>query len=326
MLPPSPSMGRIWTHARRRAYLPPHADEFPQLSRRSVMAANGAPVVLIGPNGAGKTNLLEAISFLSPGRGLRRATLEEVAFTEGDGSWAVAAEVEGAVGLATLGTGIEPPSAERATETRKCRIDREPVSSAAAFADHLAIVWLMPAMDGLFAGPASERRRFLDRLALAIDASHDSRVNALERSLRSRNRLLEQPSPDAALAGRGRARNRGTCDRGRGGAQPTPCAGSRAHWLRSHDDDSLISGRRDRARRMDRGGAARALPRPRSRTATAPCCEPTAAATRPPAARSTGRISATSRHPRGQGDRRRGRFDRRTEGVAHRGLCSLMPA
>jgi DNA replication and repair protein RecF len=152
-------------------------------------------VVLAGPNGAGKTNLLEAISFLAPGRGLRRATLEEAAFVEGDGSWAVAAEIEGALGLATLGTGLSPPL-EEVTSARQCRIDREPVASAAAFADHLRLVWLTPAMDGLFAGPASERRRFLDRLVLAVDAAHSSRVNALERSLRSRNRLLEQPGPD----------------------------------------------------------------------------------------------------------------------------------
>jgi DNA replication and repair protein RecF len=153
-------------------------------------------VVLAGPNGAGKTNLLEAISFLAPGRGLRRATLEETAFSEGDGSWAAAAEIDGALGLATLGTGIAPPSQDEAP-VRQCRIDREPVASAAAFADHLRVVWLTPAMDSLFAGPASERRRFLDRLVLAVDASHSSRVNALERSLRSRNRLLEEPSPDA---------------------------------------------------------------------------------------------------------------------------------
>jgi DNA replication and repair protein RecF len=152
-------------------------------------------VVLAGPNGAGKTNLLEAISFLAPGRGLRRATLEEAAFSEGDGRWAVAAEIEGALGLATLGTGLAPP-AEGVAPLRQFRIDREPVASAAAFADHLRLVWLTPAMDGLFAGPASERRRFLDRLVLAVDASHSSRVNALERSLRSRNRLLEEPSPD----------------------------------------------------------------------------------------------------------------------------------
>src|SRR5215831_11233600 len=147
-------------------------------------------VALVGPNGAGKTNCIEAISFLSPGRGLRRATLEDVADNQGDGSWAVSAEVEGALGLATLGTGIEAPRGD-ASVTRRVRIDREPVSSAAAFGDHLRMVWLTPAMDGLFMGAASERRRFFDRLVLAIDSEHSSRVSALERSLRSRNRLLE---------------------------------------------------------------------------------------------------------------------------------------
>ncbi len=154
-------------------------------------------IVLVGPNGAGKTNLIEAISLLAPGRGLRRATLDEVAFSEGDGSWAVSAEIEGALGLATLGTGIERPLEEGAALTRKFRIDREPAASAASFADHLRVVWLVPAMDSLFAGAPSERRRFLDRLALAVDAEHGSRVNALERSLRSRNRLLEEARPDA---------------------------------------------------------------------------------------------------------------------------------
>jgi DNA replication and repair protein RecF len=153
-------------------------------------------VVLTGPNGAGKTNLLEAISFLAPGRGLRRATLEEAAFNEGDGSWAVAAEIEGMLGLATLGTGVEPPAGEDASLTRACRIDRERVGSAVAFADHLRLIWLIPAMDQLFNGPASERRRFFDRLVLAVDGQHSTRVNALERSLRSRNRLLEENSGD----------------------------------------------------------------------------------------------------------------------------------
>src|SRR5262249_46351368 len=132
----------------------------------ATLAVDDGAVVLVGPNGAGKTNLLEAISFLTPGRGLRRATLEEVAFGEGGGAWAVSAEVEGALGLVTLGTGIEPPADEEAAPARKCRIDREPAASAAAFADHLRVVWLVPAMDGLFAGPASERRRFIDRLVL----------------------------------------------------------------------------------------------------------------------------------------------------------------
>ncbi len=160
------------------------------------LEAGAKTMVLVGPNGAGKTNLIEAISFLAPGRGLRRATLDEVAFGEGDGSWAVAAEVEGALGLATLGTGIERLLGEDTARLRKFRIDREPAPSVAAFADHLRVVWLVPTMDALFIGAPSERRRFLDRLALAVDAEHGSRINALERALRSRNRLLEDPRPD----------------------------------------------------------------------------------------------------------------------------------
>lgn len=160
------------------------------------LEADAATMALVGPNGAGKTNLIEAISFLAPGRGLRRATLNEVAFNEGDGSWAVAAEIEGALGLATLGTGIEPPLEDDATPQRQYRIDRESVPSAAAFADHLRVIWLVPAMDSLFTGAPSERRRFLDRLTLAVDAEHAGRVNALERSLRSRNRLLEDARVD----------------------------------------------------------------------------------------------------------------------------------
>ena len=164
--------------------------------RTADIAIEGALVVLVGPNGAGKTNLLEAISFLSPGRGLRRATLDDVAFTEGDGSWAVAAEIEGALGLASLGTGIERAVDSNEARSRQYRVDREPVPSAAAFAEHLKMLWLVPAMDQLFAGPAAERRRFLDRLVLAVDAAHGGRVSALERSLRSRNRLLEEKAPD----------------------------------------------------------------------------------------------------------------------------------
>ncbi len=164
--------------------------------RAATLETGAGTIALVGPNGAGKTNLIEAISFLAPGRGLRRATLNEIAFNEGDGSWAVAAEIEGALGLATLGTGIEPPPPDATTTQRQCRIDREAAPSAAAFADHLRVIWLTPAMDSLFTGAPSERRRFLDRLALAVDAEHASRVNALERSLRSRNRLLEEAHAD----------------------------------------------------------------------------------------------------------------------------------
>ncbi len=175
--------------------------------RTAALAPDASLVALTGPNGAGKTNVLEAISFLSPGRGLRRAQLDEIGLAASHGAngrqpgeppdrpygrpWAVAAEVDGALGLVTLGTGVEPAISGGPVLSRKCRIDREPVASASAFADHLRVVWLVPSMDGLFVGPASERRRFLDRLVLAVDATHGSRVAALERALRARNRLLE---------------------------------------------------------------------------------------------------------------------------------------
>ncbi|HEY0234017.1 MAG TPA: DNA replication/repair protein RecF [Afipia sp.] len=165
--------------------------------RAASLTTSADLIVLVGPNGAGKTNCLEAISFLSPGRGLRRATLDDVADNQGDGSWAVSAEVEGEGGLATLGTGIDAPHAEGAATSRRARIDREPVASPAAFGDHLRMVWLTPSMDGLFMGAASERRRFFDRLVLAIDKDHSSRISALERSLRSRNRLLEDRNFDS---------------------------------------------------------------------------------------------------------------------------------
>jgi DNA replication and repair protein RecF len=167
---------------------------------RSYAAATLAPdaplVALTGPNGAGKTNVLEALSFLTPGRGLRRSTLPEAAFDQGDGGWAVNATVEGAYGESVLGTGIE--GGEEEVRSRLCRIDRVPVRSAAAFAEHVRVVWLTPAMDGLFLGSAGERRRFLDRLVLAVDAEHGTRVNALERSLRARNRLLDESPHETA--------------------------------------------------------------------------------------------------------------------------------
>jgi DNA replication and repair protein RecF len=164
--------------------------------RQASLDLEGRTALFLGPNGAGKTNILEAVSFLTPGRGLRRATLEDVAATEGDGSWAVATEIDGALGEAALGTGIEAPVGDESPQ-RKSRIDREPVSSATAFAEHLRAIWLTPEMDGLFLGPASERRRFLDRLVLAIDAEHSARVSGLDRALRSRNRLLEEQNFDS---------------------------------------------------------------------------------------------------------------------------------
>jgi DNA replication and repair protein RecF len=143
-------------------------------------------VALSGENGAGKTNILEALSLLSPGRGLRRADFQDIIRQNGSGSFAVSVEMNGALGEVQLGVGLVAGET-----TRKCRIDREPVSSANAFADHCRILWLTPENDGLFRGPAGDRRRFLDRLVLALHVSHGARVNAMEKALRSRNRLLE---------------------------------------------------------------------------------------------------------------------------------------
>jgi DNA replication and repair protein RecF len=145
-------------------------------------------VVLTGDNGAGKTNALEALSLLSQGRGMRRADLTDFARRGGSGGWAVSAELDADGHSVQLGTGIE--AGETAT-SRKCRIDRVACASASAFAEHVRVVWLTPAMDTLFIGGSGDRRRFLDRLVLAVDCNHGSRVNALERALRGRNRLLE---------------------------------------------------------------------------------------------------------------------------------------
>jgi DNA replication and repair protein RecF len=154
-------------------------------------------VALVGENGAGKTNVLEAISLFMPGRGLRRAELAEMARNDGTGSFAVSVTLDAPYGEHRLGTGIELQN-ERSRASRVCRIDGMPASSPTAFAEYLRIVWLTPDLDALFRGPAGDRRRFLDRLVLAVDAEHGTRVNALERALRSRNRVLEE-NPDDRL-------------------------------------------------------------------------------------------------------------------------------
>ena len=161
------------------------------------LAISGRMVAFSGENGAGKTNLLEAISLFSPGRGLRRAELSDMARESGAGGFAVAAELSGPYDTVKLGTGLEPPGHD-GYGPRKYRVDGEPASSATAFNDYLRMVWLTPAFDGLFTGSAGDRRRFLDRLVLAIDPTHGARVNALERALRSRNKILEDAHPDPA--------------------------------------------------------------------------------------------------------------------------------
>jgi DNA replication and repair protein RecF len=160
------------------------------------LAVSASQIALVGDNGAGKTNLLEALSLFSPGRGMRRAEFAECARDEGPGGWAISIEIESQGGLTQLGTGISGGGVEGASMSRRNRIDRNPVASSGAFADRLRLVWLTPEMDLLFVGAPGERRRFLDRLVLAIDANHASRVAALDRATRSRNRLLEDGGAD----------------------------------------------------------------------------------------------------------------------------------
>ncbi|MBY0432275.1 MAG: AAA family ATPase, partial [Rhodospirillales bacterium] len=133
------------------------------------------PVVLTGPNGAGKTNILEAISFLAPGRGLRRARLSEVARREaGEGApWGVAAAMRQGEGGHDLATGRDAGS-----ERRLVRIDGQTARSQAALGEIWGMVWLTPAMDRLFTEGAAGRRRFLDRLVLGFDPAHAGRASA----------------------------------------------------------------------------------------------------------------------------------------------------
>ena len=146
-------------------------------------------VVLTGENGAGKTNVLEAVSLLAPGRGLRRAALGEMARQGGRGGFGVAADLVGDVAVAT-GTQAAAP------ERRIVRIQGSPVA-ATALAEWVTVLWLTPAMDRLFVEPAGERRRFLDRLTLALAPGHAVHANRYEAAMRARNRLLaEDATPD----------------------------------------------------------------------------------------------------------------------------------
>jgi DNA replication and repair protein RecF len=153
-------------------------------------------IALCGENGVGKTNLLEALSLLAPGRGLRRAPLAEMARIGGSGRFSIVADLEGPLGPAVLGTGIEREQGS-SNPIRKTRLNGAPAASSSVFSEHLRLVWMTPSLDGLFNGPPGERRRFVDRLVLAIDPGHASRAAALEQALRSRNRLLEEARPDA---------------------------------------------------------------------------------------------------------------------------------
>lgn len=159
------------------------------------LAVDHRPVVLTGENGTGKTNLLEAISYLSPGRGLRGARIADLARQGAVTPWAVSADVATPIGPLRLGTGADP---EAASERRVVRIDGQTVRGPSALAEHVSMIWLTPAMDGLFRESASGRRRFFDRLVYAHDPLHARRIGAYERTLRERARLLKEGRRDAA--------------------------------------------------------------------------------------------------------------------------------
>ena len=159
------------------------------------------PVVLVGANGAGKTNLLEALSFLAPGRGLRRARLDEVCRRSRSDdtdatAWAVAATLDTPEGRVAIGTGLEAGRSEGSLLRRVVRIDGRPAASQTALGLHVAAVWLTPQLDRLFLDGASDRRRFLDRLVTALHPEHAGDVAAYENALRQRSRLLGEGNRD----------------------------------------------------------------------------------------------------------------------------------
>ena len=164
------------------------------------LAADERPAVLTGPNGAGKTNLLEALSFLAPGRGMRRAKLAEIDRRPSPagpgGAWTIAATVATPRGPVQIGTGRDAQS--ESGERRLLRIDGAAAKSQAALAEHLSLVWLTPQMDRLFLEGSAPRRRFLDRLVYGFDPAHAARVGAYEQAMRERARLLRDGPADPA--------------------------------------------------------------------------------------------------------------------------------
>jgi DNA replication and repair protein RecF len=164
---------------------------------RAELSLDGRPVVLIGDNGSGKTNLLEAVSLLGPGQGLRGRPYSELARKAGAGGFAVAAKVMSRLDEVEIGTGLPVGSIEE-SKGRTVRIAGKD-ASAGALAEHVQLVWLIPAMDGLFTGPASERRRFLDRLVLAVDPRMRTPLSRYDRAMRQRNRLFQLREGSRAL-------------------------------------------------------------------------------------------------------------------------------
>ncbi|MEE8443757.1 MAG: DNA replication/repair protein RecF [Alphaproteobacteria bacterium] len=160
---------------------------------RARLDLDARPVVLSGPNGAGKTNLMEAISLLAPGRGLRRSRIAEIDRRGGAGGWGVSAILSAPDGPIEIGTG-------RDGERRIVRINGATARGQTALADYVSVVWLTPEMDRLFREGAHARRRFLDRLVYGFDPAHAGRVAAYEHALRERARLLREGNRDPSWA------------------------------------------------------------------------------------------------------------------------------
>ena len=156
--------------------------------RRAVLALDGRPVAIHGSNGAGKTNIIEAISMLSPGRGLRRAGAEELMRRDEAVGWKI---------RASLGNGQEIETSAQPTGSREVRVDGKAVPQI-ALSRVLRVVWLVPAMDRLWIEGAEGRRRFLDRLTLSFIPSHAESVLLYEKAMRERNRLLKDMVRDAS--------------------------------------------------------------------------------------------------------------------------------
>jgi DNA replication and repair protein RecF len=215
--------------------------------RTAHLDLDAGPVVLTGPNGAGKTNLLEAVSLLSPGRGLRNARLADFDRRAGGGeigAWAIAATVETDRGAVRIGTGRDPAGGER----RVVKIDGESARGQAALGEVIGLTWLTPQMDRLFIEGPSARRRLLDRLVLGLDPAHAARVAAYEHAMRERSRLLRD-----------------------GPADPV--------WLDALEETMAAQGvavaaaRREAVERLDRACAQTAGPFPRPRLALAGAVE-----------------------------------------------------
>jgi DNA replication and repair protein RecF len=157
-------------------------------------------IALSGANGAGKTNLLEAISLLTPGRGLRGAEYKSIGRHDGLGAWAVSAVATSHLGESQLGTAWNASEDDGPNAARAVLVDGHLQKSSGALAGLLRSVWLTPALDRLFSGPASERRRYLDRMVALFDAEHGGRINRFEKLMRERNLLLSDGPLDRTWA------------------------------------------------------------------------------------------------------------------------------